>query len=86
MDEFIETNADHWEELSELHASSEFYDVDGFLDGESSLDDLERPEFGDVHGERLLHPQCHFGLDTFSWAREGADVTGVDICERAHQL
>ena len=33
---------------------------------------------------RLLHLQCHFGLDTLSWARLGAGhVTGVDFSEPA---
>jgi hypothetical protein len=27
-------------------------------------------------GKDLLHLQCHFGLDTLSWARRGARVTG----------
>jgi SAM-dependent methyltransferase len=32
-----------------------------------------------VTGLDLLHLQCHFGLDTISWARLGARVTGVDF-------
>ena len=31
----------------------------------------------------MLHLQCHFGLDSLSWARLGADVTGVDISDEA---
>jgi SAM-dependent methyltransferase len=34
-----------------------------------------------VAGKRLLHLQCHFGLDTLSWARLGALVTGVDLSD-----
>src|SRR5689334_10534150 len=34
---------------------------------------------GDVAGLSLLHLQCHFGLDTLSWARRGARVTGLDF-------
>ncbi|MHA2010117.1 MAG: methyltransferase domain-containing protein [Promethearchaeota archaeon] len=34
---------------------------------------------GNVKDKTLLHLQCHFGLDTLSWAREGAIVTGIDI-------
>ena len=34
---------------------------------------------GEVRGKSLLHLQCHFGLDTLSWAREGAQVTGMDF-------
>jgi SAM-dependent methyltransferase len=34
----------------------------------------------------LLHLQCHFGLDTLSWARLGAKVTGVDFSDKAIAL
>jgi SAM-dependent methyltransferase len=36
-----------------------------------------------VTGRTLLHLQCHFGVDTLSWARLGARVTGVDFSERS---
>ena len=37
-----------------------------------------------MRGKTLLHLQCHFGMDTLSWARdEGATVTGVDFSEPA---
>jgi 2-polyprenyl-3-methyl-5-hydroxy-6-metoxy-1,4-benzoquinol methylase len=44
---------------------------------------LERAEVGDVVGKKLLHLQCHFGLDTLSWARLGAQVVGIDYAEKA---
>jgi SAM-dependent methyltransferase len=34
----------------------------------------------------LLHLQCHFGIDTLSWARLGARVTGADFSEAAVTL
>ena len=34
-------------------------------------------------GKRLLHLQCHFGLDSLSWARRGASVVGLDFSEPA---
>ena len=37
-------------------------------------------------GKGLLHPQCHFGMDTISWARLGAKATGVDFSEEAISL
>jgi 2-polyprenyl-3-methyl-5-hydroxy-6-metoxy-1,4-benzoquinol methylase len=37
----------------------------------------------DVGGQKLLHLQCHFGLETLSWARKGAIVTGMDISPAA---
>jgi SAM-dependent methyltransferase len=36
-----------------------------------------------VEGKRLVHLQCHFGLDTLSWARRGASVVGLDFSEPA---
>jgi len=30
-----------------------------------------------------MYRPCHFGLDTLSWARLGAHVTGVDISDKA---
>jgi SAM-dependent methyltransferase len=39
-----------------------------------------------VAGKRLLHLQCHFGSDTLSWARLGAQVTGADFSEEAIAL
>ena len=41
---------------------------------------------GDVTGKSLLHLQCHFGIDTLSWARLGARVTGADISPSAVEL
>jgi SAM-dependent methyltransferase len=83
MEEFIEDNRKHWEELAGHHPETDYYDVQGFLDGESTLDPIEPEELGDVEGTSLLHLQCHFGLDTLSWARHGAEVTGVDISTEA---
>jgi SAM-dependent methyltransferase len=40
---------------------------------------FEVDELGPVDGRTLLHLQCHFGLDTLSWARLGARVTGLDF-------
>ena len=48
-----------------------------------TLTPIEIDALGDVTGVSLLHLQCHFGLDTLSWARRGAEVTGVDFSARA---
>jgi SAM-dependent methyltransferase len=72
-----------WDGWTELHVPSEFYDVEGFRAGRCSLDAVELEGVGDVHGKSLLHLQCHFGLDTLSWARRGARVVGVDFSEKA---
>jgi len=86
MDGYLDANRAWWDELVPWHAASDFYDLDGFRAGRSSLDHLERSEVGDVAGCSLLHLQCHFGLDTLSWARLGAQVTGVDFSAPAIEL
>ncbi|WP_458186826.1 class I SAM-dependent methyltransferase [Haladaptatus sp. NG-WS-4] len=80
----LDENRSHWDELAELHPDTDYYDVEGFRDGETTLDWLEREGVGDVSGQSLLHLQCHFGLDTLSWLREGAsEVVGVDFSATA---
>ena len=83
MDDYTEANRRHWDEIVPIHAGSEFYDVASFRAGGSKLKPVEREELGDVQGKTMLHLQCHFGLDTLSWAREGAIATGADFSERA---
>jgi SAM-dependent methyltransferase len=83
--EHFDANKRHWDELVPIHMRSEYYDVAGFRDGKTHLNRLELEELGDVRGKSLLHLQCHFGLDTLSWAHEGAVVTGVDFSEPAIQ-
>ncbi len=81
----FEHNRESWNELTTLHAESSFYDVDGFKTGKTSLNHIEIEELGDIRGKKLLHLQCHFGMDTLSLAREGAEVVGVDISDTSIQ-
>ena len=85
-DERLLTNRRNWNERTPVHAATEFYDVEGFKAGRITLTDVERGEVGDVAGKTLLHLQCHFGLDTMSWARLGATATGVDFSDAAIDL
>lgn len=68
-----------------LHAESSFYNVDRFKKGKTSLNLIEIEDLGDIKGKRLLHLQCHFGMDTLSLARQGAEVVGVDISDTSIQ-
>ena len=74
----MRVNRRRWDEVVEIHAKAPFYDIEGFKRGGLSLHGIELDELGPVEGKKLLHLQCHFGLDTLSWARLGAQVTGVD--------
>ncbi len=83
MDDFLTVNQNAWDNRTELHLESDFYDLPGFLAGNTSLREIELAEL-DVRGKNLLHLQCHFGQDTLSWAREGAaSVTGLDLSPKA---
>lgn len=88
MEEYRRANRSLWNNWTALHAGSRsaYYDVAGFKAGASTLRPIEIAELGDVSGRSLLHLQCHFGLDTLSWARRGARVTGVDFSDRAIAL
>ena len=86
MTDYFKSNQDLWNRLTGINARSEFYDLAGFSAGESSLREPELSEVGAVAGKRLLHLQCHFGMDTLSWARSGAHVTGVDFSDEAITL
>jgi hypothetical protein len=65
-------NLAHWNEVTPHHVASPFYRTDDFRRGEIVLDPIVREAIGDVAGKRLLHLQCHFGLDTLSLARMGS--------------
>jgi len=86
MDKYIRGNLELWNELTPIHARSAFYDLDGFKKGKCTLESNELEEVGDVREKSLLHLQCHFGMDTISWARLGADATGVDFSDQAIAL
>lgn len=68
-----------WDERVPIHVASDFYGVESFRSGRSTLQPFEVDEVGPVRGLELVHLQCHFGLDTMSWARLGARVTGLDF-------
>jgi len=83
MKKEFEANLKLWNELVDIHAKSKFYGLDDFKAGKSSLLPTEVEELGDVNGKTMLHLQCHFGMDSLSWARKGAIVTGIDFSDKA---
>lgn len=78
-DTYFKVNKETWDKKVSIHAKSEFYDIEGFKKGNTSLNSYELKELGNVKGKSLLHLQCHFGQDTLSLSRLGAKCTGIDL-------
>ena len=83
MADYFRTNLAYWNEMARRHVDSPGYRTAAFRRGENILDPVVRDGIGDVRGKTLLHLQCHFGLDTLSLARMGAEVTGLDFSDDA---
>lgn len=83
LEHYFSANQKIWDTRTPLHVASDFYDVQAFIDGKSSLTEIEVNELGDIRDRDILHLQCHFGMDTLSLARLGARVTGVDFSAAA---
>ena len=79
-------NRSLWDAWTAVHATGDHYDLEGFKAGGVRLRPYELELIGDVAGKSLLHLQCHFGIDTLSWARLGAVVTGADLSPAAIDL
>ena len=81
--QFFETNQKSWDTRVDTHVDSEFYNNKAFIAGENSLKEIEIAFLGDVKGLKILHLQCHFGQDSISLSRMGAEVTGIDFSPKA---
>ena len=88
--EFVDANRANWDERVESHL--EAYEAASFADNADEItsvvvDDLAllKDSLPDQspQGLRLMHLQCHIGLDTLSWARLGAVVTGIDFSPKS---
>lgn len=83
FEHYFEENKRLWNQRTAVHKDSAFYDLPSFLLGKSSLTSIESAELGNIAGKKILHLQCHFGMDSLSLARMGAEVTGVDLSDTA---
>lgn len=80
---YFAANKALWNAKTPIHVDTEMYDMEAFRAGRSSLRSIELEALGEVTGKSMLHLQCHFGQDSLSWVREGAQVTGVDLSDAA---
>lgn len=81
--DYKEINRKLWNERTKHHVDSAFYNNEAFISGKSSLNKIELDLLGDLKGKNVLHLQCHFGQDSISLSRLGAEVTGVDLSDAA---
>lgn len=86
MRDYATINRKWWNDVTPVHAESDLYNLASFRKGRTSLQKTEIEELGNVKNKTLLHLLCHFGMDTLSWARRGAIVTGVDLSDRSIRL
>jgi SAM-dependent methyltransferase len=85
MEHYLKANRRNWDDRVAIHRrdSTGFYAVEKVLNGEDKLNAIEAAEIGDIRGLRVIHLQCHFGLDTICLARRGASLTGLDFSSAA---
>lgn len=81
--DYLRHNKDSWNKRTLAHVDSEFYDNESFVAGRNSLNPIELPFLKDIAGKRVMHLQCHFGQDSISLARMGAEVTAIDLSDEA---
>lgn len=86
MDEHVRANRANWDERVASHLKA--YGAEEFADDPRAISSVVTTDAkalaphlpgGSVDGLKLVHLQCHIGTDTLSWARLGADVTGIDF-------
>ena len=83
MQDYLEINRKSWNAKVDAHLQSDFYFVEEFLNGRTSLNSIELELLGNIEGKSILHLQCHFGQDSISLSRMGANVTAVDLSDKA---
>ena len=86
QDDYVSVNRDLWNTKTKFHLDSPYYNVKEFLADENyvTLKSTELKLLDNIQNKRILHLQCHFGLDTLSLGRLGAKkVIGVDLSDVA---
>lgn len=81
--DYLAINRSSWNNKTDVHVVSDFYDMEGFRKGNISLNPIELELLGDIQGKKILHLQCHFGQDSISLSRLCAEVVGVDLSDKA---
>lgn len=81
--DYLKLNQAVWDEKVKVHLHSAFYNNQAFLKDQDSLNEIELTFLKSIKGKKVLHLQCHFGQDSISLAKLGAEVTAVDFSPKA---
>ncbi|WP_446471222.1 class I SAM-dependent methyltransferase [Xenorhabdus stockiae] len=71
-------NIRFWDELAKIHVDKSDYNISSYDPIKYKLKSIEISELGNLIGKKVLHLQCHIGLDSFAIEMLGANVTAVD--------
>jgi SAM-dependent methyltransferase len=89
LDAIYATNQRFWNERAAVHLAPGGYDLAPLRSGRGTLGNLVECEFsevaGSIAGKRIIHLQCHFGLDSLTLAQRGAEVVAIDFSSEAVQ-
>jgi SAM-dependent methyltransferase len=77
-------NRANWDERVPIHLSApNGYDQTPLRTGTARPGPIISTVLGPVTGMNILHLQCHFGMDSLTFAQQGASVVGLDFSEPA---
>ena len=79
FEDFVNENQKTWNKWTPTHINSKFYNNEEFKMTGNSLHSIELNALNNIKNKTLLHLQCHFGQDSISLAKKGANVTAVDF-------
>src|SRR5512133_3132023 len=83
VDEAFRRNRANWDERVGVHLGPRGYDLTVLRAGRGRLNGIEATELPPVAGKRIVHLQCHFGVDSLKLAQRGAEVVGLDFSDPA---
>jgi 2-polyprenyl-3-methyl-5-hydroxy-6-metoxy-1,4-benzoquinol methylase len=86
VDQYRQANLQNWESRVLVQLATAGTGVQELVDDPAALSGVvayDTKLLGDLRGRRVIHLQCHIGVDALSLARLGAEVTGLDFSPTA---
>ncbi len=83
--DWVQINRKAWNLRTVAHIDSDFYNLARFKITKNDLPEIDLEALGDIKGKKILHLQCHFGMNSLSMVSMGANVTGADLSDASIQ-